>query len=80
MKIIAKGKLKKEQIKNINELEEVIGGQVLNFHMVKIDLENGKYADIISYLDTTRAIVTVSIQEIGMLTNKIFSEEICELC
>lgn len=76
MKIIAKGKLKKEQIKNINELEEVVGGQVLNFHMVKIDLENGKYANIISYLDTIRAIVTVSIQEIGMLTNKKFLEEI----
>ena len=76
MKIIAKGKLKREQIKNINEIEEFIGVEVSNFNIAKIDLENGKYANIISYLDTIRAIVTVSIQEIGMLTNKKFLEEI----
>ena len=76
MKIISKGKLKREQIKNINEIEEVIGGTISNLHGVKLDLENGRYVNIVSYLDTVRDIVTVSIQEIGMLTNKIFLEEI----
>ena len=76
MKIITKGKLKRNQITNINEIEEVIGGAVSNFNIAKLDLENGRYTNIISYLDTTRAIVTVSIQEIGMLTNKKFLEDI----
>lgn len=76
MKIMIKGKLKREQIKNINEIEEVVCGTVSNFHIVKLDLENGRYTNIISYLDTIRDIVTVSIQEIGMLTNKLFLEEI----
>ena len=46
MNIIAKGKLKREQIKNINEIEEFIGVEVSNFNIAKIDLENGKYANI----------------------------------
>ncbi len=79
MKIIAKGKLKREQIKNINEIEEVVCGIVSNFHIVKLDLENGRYTNIISYLDTEREIVTVSIQEIGMLTKEVFLEEIYHL-
>lgn len=76
MKIITKGKLKRNQITNINEIEEVVGGAVSNFNIAKLDLENGRYTNIISYLDTMREIVTVSIQEIGMLTNKKFLEEI----
>lgn len=76
MKIIAKGKLKREQIKNINEIEEVICGIASNFNIVKLDLENGRYANIISYLDTMREIVTISIQEIGIFTKEVFLEEI----
>ncbi|MEG2246490.1 MAG: hypothetical protein RSC84_03480 [Peptostreptococcaceae bacterium] len=80
MKIIAKGKLKREQIKNINEIEEVVCGTVSNFHIIKLDLENGRYTNIISYLDTVRDIVTVSIQEVGMLTKEVFIEDIYHLC
>ncbi|SCH67473.1 Uncharacterised protein [uncultured Clostridium sp.] len=76
MKIISKGRLKREQITNINEIEEVVCGAVSNFCIVRVDLENGRYSNIISYLDTVREIVTVSIQEIGMLTNKVSLEEI----
>ena len=76
MKIITKGKLKREQIKNIKEIEEVVGGKISNFNIVKIDLENGRYANIIAYLDSMRGTVTVSIQEIGVLTKEIFVEEI----
>lgn len=76
MKIITKGKLKRNQITNISEIEEVVGGAVSNFNIAKLDLENGRYTNIISYLDTMRDIVTVSIQEIGIFTKEVFLEEI----
>ena len=47
-----------------------------NFHIANLDLENGRYTNIISYLDSVRSVVTVSIQEIGMLTKEVFVEEI----
>ena len=76
MKIIAVEKLNRDQITNINELEEVINGTISNFNMIKMDLENGRYANIIAYLDSSRDMVTVSIEEIGMLTKKIFIEDV----
>ena len=76
MKVIETGRLKRENIKNIKAIEQRAGATINDFYLIKIDLENGRIAEIISHLNYSKDIIIVSIREIGILTKKVFMQEI----
>ena len=76
MKLLNHKKLNRNEVENIDILEEMALTTLDNFYYTKLDLENGNYADIVSYRDPMRDMVSLSIKEYGCLTNKVFLEVI----
>lgn len=75
MRLIRKGILPKEHIINVEEIEELLNIEINNIYKCLINLENGRVGIINMFYNTNLDCVHIQVQELGILTNKIFIEQ-----